>query len=247
MLKNEGYTGAVVSHKVTVNPVTGKTMNRPKDEWIIVPDMHEAIVSKEDFQAVQSMCRDGSNKKKAVKNITYRCGICGRALHKTSANLYCSRKYSAPDSECARVWAKKSKADEAVLGDLKFTLAAFFEEKDKRLREKQEGISSEAEMKKAREELQKLETNKRFLFERLADRSIDRESFKAQKADFDRQIELLKGKINAIMVAMDEEKTPDPDRSALDEEKLTKELWDKYIESAEVFPDDRIAVKFKFS
>lgn len=246
MLKNEGYTGAVISHRIGVNPITGKTMNRPKEDWIIVPDMHEAIISKEDFDAVQKMRRRLPDKRKPVKKIAYRCGLCGRTMYATTANLYCSRKYAAPDTECAQVWMKKVKADEAVLEDLKYSLAAFFVEEDELKKKRAEGISPEAELNETEAELKKVERDKRLLFEKLADRSIDRQTFKTRKVTFDEKIEALKEKMNVIRASMDERKEADVDRSDLDAVDLTKELWDKYIESAEVYPDDRITVKFKF-
>ncbi len=246
MLKNEGYTGAVISHKIGVNPITGKTMNRPKSEWIVVPNMHEAIIPADDFKAVQKMRRRDPDKKKPVKKIFYRCGICGRTMYSTTANLYCSRKYSAPETECAGIWMKKTEADEAVLVDLKIHLDAFFEEKDRLMKKRAEGISPESEIKEAEKDLKTVERDKRFLFEKLADRSIDRETFKAKKAEYDARIEVLKDKINTIMASLDEKNEITIDRSVADAKKLTKDLWGRYIESAEVFPNDRIVVKLKF-
>ena len=48
------------------------------------------------------------------------------------------------------------------------------------------------------------------------------------------------------MASLDEKNEITIDRSAADARKLTKDLWDRYIESAEVFPNDRIVVKFRF-
>ena len=78
------------------------------------------------------------------------------------------------------------------------------------------------------------------------DRSIDRETFKAKIAEYDARIEVLKDKINTIMAPLDEKNEITIDRSAANAKKLTKDLWDKYIESAEVFPNDRIVVKLNF-
>ena len=32
----------------------------------------------------------------------------------------------------------------------------------------------------------------------------------------------------------------------MNEKELTKDIWDRYIESVDVFPDDRMTIKFKF-
>ena len=55
VLSNEIYTGAVVSLKTAFDRVTGKQVAKPKDEWIRVEDMHEPIVSKEEYQKVQEI------------------------------------------------------------------------------------------------------------------------------------------------------------------------------------------------
>ena len=246
MLKNEGYTGAVISHKIMADPATGKTKCRPKEDWIIVPDMHEAIISKDEFDAVQKMRRTLNKKKRSNKKYHYRCGICGRSLRTTSANLYCCRKYDMPDSDCSRIRMKKREADEAVLKDLQGHIRAFFEERERQLKKKAEGKSPEDELKEAEAELHKVETSKLFLFEKLADRTIDRETFRERKAEYDQEIDVLKEKIMAIRDLMDDESDADIDESILDKDEITDEIWEKYIESAEVFPDDRMTIKFKF-
>ena len=114
------------------------------------------------------------------------------------------------------------------------------------MKKRAEGISPESEIKEAEKDLKTVERDKRFLFEKLADRSIDRETFKAKKAEYDARIEVLKDKIHTIMASLDEKNEITIDRSAADAKKLTKDLWDRYIESAEVFPNDRIVVKLKF-
>jgi DNA invertase Pin-like site-specific DNA recombinase len=54
LIKNEVYLGAAVSNKFKVTePGTGKTGPRPRDEWIIMPDAHEALVSEGDFKKAQ--------------------------------------------------------------------------------------------------------------------------------------------------------------------------------------------------
>lgn len=54
MLKNETYIGTLVANRLKVsNPSTGTCVSRPKEEWIIVPNAHEPLVSKEVFEKAQ--------------------------------------------------------------------------------------------------------------------------------------------------------------------------------------------------
>lgn len=53
ILTNPVYTGASVHNKR--RRVNGKLVTAPKEEWIIVEDTHEPLVSREDFDMVQEM------------------------------------------------------------------------------------------------------------------------------------------------------------------------------------------------
>ena len=54
ILSNEVYTGTIVQgKKKKLNYKSKKFVNVPKEDWIRVEDMHEPLVSKEDFKRVQ--------------------------------------------------------------------------------------------------------------------------------------------------------------------------------------------------
>jgi DNA invertase Pin-like site-specific DNA recombinase len=58
ILENRVYVGDMVNHKCeTVNYKTRERLNLPTDQYIIVPNTHEAIISREDFERVQSLIR----------------------------------------------------------------------------------------------------------------------------------------------------------------------------------------------
>ena len=101
-------------------------------------------------------------------------------------------------------------------------------------------------IKEAEAELQNIETAKRFLFEKLADRTIDRETFRLRKAEYDQEIDAHRERISVIRDLLDNKREDNVDESILEKDDLTDEIWEQYIESAEVFPDDRMTIKFKF-
>lgn len=56
ILTNETYMGMVVQGKEEkINYKVGKSIKKPKNEWIRVENMHEKVVSKEDFELVQKL------------------------------------------------------------------------------------------------------------------------------------------------------------------------------------------------
>jgi len=56
ILKNEVYIGNTIGHKVKkINYKLKKQIMLNKDEWIKVENTHKAIISKEDFEKVQTI------------------------------------------------------------------------------------------------------------------------------------------------------------------------------------------------
>ena len=56
ILKNEIYTGTLIQGKnTTVNYKVKKVVERDESEWAVIPNNHETIISKEQFDAVQKI------------------------------------------------------------------------------------------------------------------------------------------------------------------------------------------------
>ena len=125
-------------------------------------------------------------------------------------------------------------------------VTAFLDERERQLKKKAQGKSPEVELRETEDALQNMETAKQYLFEKLADRRIDRDAFKEKKTGYDQEIESLKERIRTIRALLDDEKEIEVDKSVLNEKELTKDNWDKYIESVDVFLDRRLEIKFKF-
>ncbi|MCM1296949.1 MAG: recombinase family protein, partial [Muribaculaceae bacterium] len=103
VLQNEVYTGAVVSLKSMVDSRKGKQVARPREEWVRVEGMHEAVVTGEEFRRVQELVspqRPAAGKRR----MRYVCGVCGKRLtRRNGADLYCNRGYMVENCECRQV------------------------------------------------------------------------------------------------------------------------------------------------
>lgn len=123
ILRNPNYAGDLVQGrygKLTYKSKTSKEKKNP-DEWIIVEGVHEAIVSKEDFERVQALKKSrglynrNASTSRAVANVfsgLIKCKICGRSLilsgsgqlNKGARYLRCSgRKTGIAKCTCAMV------------------------------------------------------------------------------------------------------------------------------------------------
>ena len=84
IIRDERYLGKVVFGKRYYD-VIGSThsIKVKKEDWIIVSDTHEAIISQEEFDRVQAIIKEiaehpGSRKSGSPRKI--RCGVCGHAM-----------------------------------------------------------------------------------------------------------------------------------------------------------------------
>ena len=137
MLTNQTYIGCMVQKKSRkINYKVDKYEVLKRDQWIVVPDMHEPIVSKEVFDIVQALV--GRNNTKYTKNpktgeaVTYThvlagllfCGECGNKMtfdrnkNATVFNVVC---YGYRRKRCTtgRYFIPETELEQFVLGELK--------------------------------------------------------------------------------------------------------------------------------
>lgn len=124
ILKDERYTGKMISHKRESAGVNTKKMQAlPPEEWIVVPGTHEAIISQEMFD--EAKLAKTSRIKTVNKNTAgnrannlFVCGHCGRKLQKsygTQTHLFCLKAGVSSKSPCASIHESIDELQEYVL------------------------------------------------------------------------------------------------------------------------------------
>ena len=114
ILEDPVYTGSVVNHKGEVKNYKTKVRRKvPKEEWIIVENMHEPIVSREVFDHVQEILSLKAHPRRhQFENVLEGCVFCGECGHRmTQATkkrmngerflLRCTHHFTHPE-ECKR-------------------------------------------------------------------------------------------------------------------------------------------------
>ena len=94
ILRNQMYVGDMVGNKREVkNYRTGKQIVHTKDEYIVIPNTHEPIISREDFEKVQVLVANKHRPSKTNHENVFRgllkCANCGRTMtmyHKVLAS-----------------------------------------------------------------------------------------------------------------------------------------------------------------
>ena len=126
ILQNQSYIGDLVQGKYKrVSHKIHKLVNIDKENWIIVPNHHQALVSKEDFNEVQNLIysrdkRVGNNNEYDIFSGHLKCADCGNTLtkkkHKDREYYYCSTY--ARKKECTKHSTNKKRLEEIVLATL---------------------------------------------------------------------------------------------------------------------------------
>lgn len=119
ILHNYKYTGAMTNHTRESQHLRDKNQRRvPKEEWIITENAHEAIVSREEFEAAAQAIRKVRYTPHAVGDVSDRvfyCGHCGCKLKKyfgADAYFSCDTPMYQEDASCKSIrWSKTALED----------------------------------------------------------------------------------------------------------------------------------------
>ncbi|OUO38208.1 recombinase family protein [Flavonifractor sp. An306] len=114
ILRNIKYTGSMANHIRENRYMRDRNQRRvPREEWIVTEGTHEAIVTKEEYEAAQAQIRsvkkhgrkppDGSDR-------VFYCGHCGRKLRKSfglDTYFACDTQLYQEQAPCADIrWSK---------------------------------------------------------------------------------------------------------------------------------------------
>ena len=274
ILKNEMYIGNMVQGKnTTISYKIKQCRAIPKEEWIIVENTHEPIVSKEIFEKAQSLFNKNirvAPKKKEVDLFSgfVRCSDCHRAMNKKS-NIHsygtyhyyrCATVRKMKKNACGNHTIRIDKLEEAVLTVIQNMVNVAIEMDD--ILKK---INSNSERKKESEHLKKaIETQtaerekcKRMLIDLYPDWKsgiISREEYMSLKASISEKIETLDKMIeNISKTAKSYEDGVNAENDFISNFKkhgqiksLTRKLLLELIDEILVHEGGSITIKFKF-
>ena len=211
ILRDERYIGKCVYGKRERDCVgSWHTVKHSKNDWVVVDDTHEGIVSKELFQRANSRMREYrecvpvvSERNPLRKKVI--CGVCGHAmrLSKTkNAKYHCSMQHYGMPYDCPSEGILQADIHEMVVTLIR-TYAAYAVSLEHLLLLQKERI--QAERKQSRRELAVLQSRKnqlekalQDLYEKLIDGTMDKESYLAHKAGIHAQMEELTGRMERL-------------------------------------------------
>lgn len=211
ILKNEIYIGTMVQNKDFRQVCKTKAIRLPKEQWIVVPDTHEAIIDKATWDKTQDLLKRNTRHMNLNQNIHIfagflKCGDCGRAMVKLKRNgtviFHCGSYNRYGTNFCSSHAVKEAELAKIVLTDLNNiiaslkTLPSIIEKEQKK--QQQDTLSHLGDPSVLQNELQKLLHKKERAYEDYSEDILSKEEYLKYKEKYEVQISALEKKINLI-------------------------------------------------
>ena len=268
LLTQRVYTGAIIGGKTRVYEV-GSDHRQWMDskDWIIREDMHEAIISQEDFAQVQN--RLSSNAKHISRerkhfHILQDKVYCGKCHHKMSYTVYygkndgycCSYRYKEKDCGCMKGKIQASVLEEVVSKEIHLYTESFLEKEQTRMVEQRvrESICESLleRKKKLKAEQQKNKISKMQCYERRKQGIIEKEEYLSKREfltqrvkNIEQEILIIEDKIQEN-TALGHHLNVDKLREAVAKGELVLDWINEVIDKIYVYDKDTVEIVWKF-
>lgn len=263
ILNDERYTGKMISGTRTcVGIRTNKTRVVPKEDWLVVENTHEAIISKETFlkasEALKSRIRTvNKNTAGNRKDNLFVCGYCGRKLQKSQAvqtHLFCIKAQNAPESACSSLHENMAQLQITALKVIKAFIAILL---DKAVLEKRKIFSKQTKLEKqiraAETNLYQIQNGKGELYEEYRSGRMTKEKFMQIQMQRSIESENLQQRVLELKEKLQQWKkqqaalqsvTPDAERIQMLND-YQPQIISKLVDCIRVFAGGKIEIVFK--
>lgn len=265
LLRDERYIGKTVYGKRSRDIVgSTHTVKISRNDWIVVPDRHEAIVPEVLFEKAQACMREyrerevmtgGGNtlKRKVI------CGVCGHTMqrdNKKNGSYRCVTKRLNTGFDCSEEKVPEADVLEAAVDTIQ-VYAQYAVSIDRLLQTRQE--QRLLDRKQAQRQLQTLQSRKarldkrlQDLYEGLVEGEISRKSFAAQKKALTAQAE----EISRTVLELERKisGSDDSGNAVIEQFKsyagitaLTREISADLLQSVTIYPDGRMDIRLNLA
>ncbi|MCL2672523.1 MAG: recombinase family protein, partial [Clostridiales bacterium] len=263
ILKDEQYTGVYIAGKTKTVEIGSRARAQVAEEdWIRIPDHHEAIISRELFDTVQERFRvRGESLRKQSPNAPKRCadsaaiplkgkvgcGHCGHAMeiiNSKNTDFRCNFTLPAPDAKCHKLRIPNSELEKVVMENIKQQAEMVVASMG--ANPPQNPAVSEHEAM-----IENLQIERQRLYESVVLGDISREEYKVQKSAVDAELARAQQMLGVIRVQYDKRESNttavDAARKVLKEESLIRELVSMLIDKILIYPDKRVEIMWKLA
>ena len=268
ILNNRFYLGEMAYGKTVRKSVGSKNgIHIPKEEWKVIPDHHEALVTPEVFAQVSKFKPELSTKRKREKNpLTGKlyCGGCGYAMvykplqgNNKYRRFECHKHSLLKIPECC-IYFNADILEELVLAmiskELMMRGEAAGQEKSLHMFQKARIMEIRKKLENLHQERKQAQDSKEALYERYAAGGMTPEEYRREADGLDQQTDLLKRQIHdgeeEILKLEEECERLEADMKQVIRyshmEKLTQKLVDTFVKKIYVYKDKMVKIEWNF-
>ena len=260
LLKNEVYKGTLIANKYqVVEPGTRRTVPRLQEEWIVVQNTHEPLVSEKDFNQAQKATQKQRyfDKPELVFGKKVRCPACDHAMLHYSLNnprFRCGTAKLTDHYGCKEHTILQADIEKAVLASVRAYAKILLDDEEMKLEKIQKSKTSvkglESKIAAERKAIELLEASVTKVFTSLASGKIEKGVFLHKKDVINDTIERKRLEIEKWgeqLYALTEgrietENTIDELRQLRTLEKLDREIVELLIDRILVHSEDDIEI-----
>lgn len=271
ILKNQIYAGDMVqgryrkkSYKIHVQEAV------PEEEWFIVPNTHEPIIKREDFNQVQELLKRDTRTAPNQKSLYLfsgflRCGDCGKAMtrSKVKNNVYyhCSTYKNQSKRACTKHTIRHRDLEPAVLEMIRQLISAgvcyheVIQEIDAAPKKESRSDLLKGLIQTKEKELYRITHYKQSLYEDWKDGEITKRDYKQMKEDYERRSEAIQHILDHL-----QDKREELDRSNELENpvlkayrksgninELTRDILIQLVDHIRIYENGSVCVKLRFA
>lgn len=230
MLEKEEYTGSTINLKTAKISYKQRGHRvRPREDWLIFPDTHEAIISKDDFEIVRKMLshkrvaqRHNWKNKAGHENLFaglvfcengHKLSFCPKQKGDTNLDHYkCYHYQRAGDTCSGSHYLRKEILEELVLNDLKQLISSIHLDEEKLLeklkshfdiRENKKQDSLRKQLNRAEKRSKELDTILRKLYEKQLLEEISDDRFRKLADGYETEQDELNQNIEELRETLD--------------------------------------------
>ena len=259
------YTGCAVGHeRRTVAPLSRKTVKQDIEKQFIVENMHEAIVSREEYDQAQAVIRKtGRSPAKAsyypLRSLV-RCGNCGRCMTflKSKKGFHCTYGRTDRNSACpTEAIHTAADIEQRIYNAIMLFLKSAGEKgnlSEKLLKKKKSEIQKTMDMlTDFQKQCGKLKKQKLKSYEEYSGGAITKQAYLDEKRIIDEKLRTIEDSIDAAkqrIADLESMEESEPHTSQLDrflnEPSLTYEMAHAFVEAVYIYPDGTTEICWKF-
>ena len=274
ILGNQMYIGNLVQGVLKIKSYKVQVAQRVnKEDWIIVEGTHEPIISKEDFETVQTLLKRRTRKAPRNNEVYLfsgyvRCGDCGRSMARKHLHhdygdytyFVCTTHTKLDKTACSKHTTRADKLEKIVLSAIQSQIALAVD-MDQAICDinKNDNVNKEAVrlrklLEKSKAEVQKFEEMMLDLYPDWKSGAISQAEyiklkgrFEGQKQNAIQKIESYKDQIEHV------EKGQDSSNEFLEKfikyrniDKLTREVLVALVDMIYIYEDHKIKIVFKY-